>query len=54
MFYMNDFFHGRDHHQAKEQTLLCKTDNLLKQKTEGVSIESINVFFIQNLEIRKN
>ena len=51
---MNDFFHGRDHHRAKEQTPLCKTDNVLKQKTEGVSIKLINVFFIQYSGTRRN
>lgn len=51
---MNDFFHGRDHHRAKEQTPLCKTDNVLKQKTEGVSINLMNAFFIQNSGTRRN
>lgn len=45
MFYMNDFFHGRDPHRAKEQIPHCKTDNILKQKIEGVNIKLLNAFF---------
>lgn len=50
---MNDFFRGRDHHQAKEQTPLCKTDSVLKQKTEGENTQ-LMYFFIENTETRRN
>lgn len=54
MFCMNDFFHGRDPHRAKEQIPHCKTYNILKQKIEGVNKLLNAIFFIHNLETKKS